>query len=90
MNVAAEFFDYHCADCDAPYCERVGLMNLALDITEDGYCLACLCARQDVPQPDLLETLIPYIHSRDCFKNPWQKFDASPCPLLPQGLCPCQ
>jgi hypothetical protein len=79
---------YYCDQCGAPYCERIGLLNLALDLTEDGYCLTCLAAAQGVDNANqLLETLRPYIQSRDCFKKPWNAFDPTTCPLRAMGIC---
>lgn len=84
------FFDYYCQACDAPYCERVQIMNLALDITEDGYCLACLATQQGASPNDLADTLKDYIASRTCFLTPWQAFNPAGCPLLATQACPCQ
>jgi hypothetical protein len=84
------FFDYTCDQCGAPVCERVQLMNLALDYVEDLYCLQCLANEQGMPQPELAEFAKDYVQSRECFKTPWDKFNASTCPKLPLGQCYCQ
>lgn len=79
---------YYCDRCGAPYCERIGILNLVLDLTEDAYCLTCLAAEQGVADSNqLLETLRPYIQSRDCFKKPWDAFDPATCPLRALGTC---
>ena len=87
---APDFFDYYCDRCDAPLCERVQLMNPALDHTEAAYCLACLAAEHDMDEPEMARFAFDYIQSRDCFKNPWQAFDASPCPKIQSKTCYCQ
>lgn len=88
----ADFFDYACETCGAPYCERVSVMNLALGETEAGYCLPCLAQLQagTVTAGALAERLKPYILSRDCFKKPWLAFDPSPCPAASTNTCFCQ
>lgn len=91
MNAdAPSFFDYYCDRCDAPFCERVQLMNLALDNTEDAYCLACLAADHDMDEAGMAAFANDYIQSRDCFKTPWQAFDARPCPRVSTHTCYCQ
>lgn len=87
---ASPFFTYTCDQCGAAVCERVQLMNLALDYVEDLYCLPCLASLQDMEPPELAEFAKDYIESRDCFKTPWRKFDAAPCPRLENGQCFCQ
>jgi len=84
------FFDYFCTQCDAPFCERVHLMNLALDYLEDEYCLDCLSGLQGCTVPDLADSVTAYIHTRDCFLNPWKMFDASACPRRDLKTCLCQ
>ncbi len=85
-----DFFDYHCARCDAAYCERVNIMNLVLDYTEDGYCLSCLATEHEMDEPGLVAHLKTYIDSRECFLTPWSGFDPSPCPRLRTQTCYCQ
>ncbi len=84
------FFDYTCDRCGAPVCERVQLMNLALNYEEELFCLDCLAAEQDMSPEALADFAKSYVYSRDCFKNPWMKFDATPCPKRTDGLCFCQ
>jgi hypothetical protein len=84
------FFDYTCDQCGAPVCERVQLMNLALDYVEDLYCLQCLATEQGMEQPELAEFAKDYVYSRECFKTPWDKFNAKACPRLSQNQCYCQ
>ena len=84
-------FDYYCAQCDAPFCERVNLLNLALDYEENGYCLNCLSADQQVASPRaLVLQLLPYINSRDCFKKPWHEQNVAQCARLVEQICYCQ
>jgi hypothetical protein len=85
------FFDYTCDVCDAPVCERVSILNLTLDIEDSLYCLPCLTRWQEeqpaevalsaVQVQTLRDFLMGYVSGRDCFKKPWQSFDATPCPL---------
>lgn len=84
------FFDYTCDRCGQPLCERVQLMNLALNYEEEIYCLNCLAAEQGMSEPELAEFTKAYIQSRDCFKTPWDKFNAKPCPKLSTHQCFCQ
>lgn len=92
MNPPLEisFFDYTCDRCGAPVCERVQLMNLALSYEEELFCLDCLSAEQSMSPAELADFAKSYVYSRDCFKNPWMKFDATPCPKIATGLCFCQ
>lgn len=83
-------FDYYCDRCDAPYCERVNVMNLALEQTEAGYCLACLATLENNTPEGIAATVVPYIKSRDCFLKPWQAFDPADCPLQTTRQCFCQ
>lgn len=84
------FFDYSCDMCGAPVCERLQLMNLALGYEESLCCLDCLAQQQEMPPAELAEFAKSYVHSRDCFKNPWLKFNAAPCPKLTLNQCFCQ
>ena len=84
------FFDYTCDRCGAAVCERVQIMNLALNYVEDLYCLACLAEEQGMSQPELAEFAKEYVHSRECFNTPWDAFNAKPCPRLPLHQCHCQ
>jgi len=85
-----EFFDYTCDRCGAPFCERVQLMNLALDYVDEQFCLACLAAGQDMNETAMADFARDYIDSRECFKTPWEKFDATGCPKLATHSCHCQ
>jgi hypothetical protein len=86
----ASFFDYTCDRCGAPVCERVQIMNLALDYVEELYCLACLAAEQGIREPELADFAKSYVHSRECFKTPWDAFNAACCPKLANHQCYCQ
>jgi hypothetical protein len=84
-------FDYYCAQCDAPFCERVNLLNLALDYEDSGFCLTCLTVDQQAANPRaLVLQLLPYINSRDCFKKPWHEQTVTLCPRLADATCYCQ
>ncbi len=84
------FFDYHCDRCGAPFCERVQIMNLALGYVDETLCLACLSAELSKPEPDVAHFAWAYVQARDCFKDPWLKFNASACPRLESHTCYCQ
>ncbi len=93
MNkVDAAFFDYHCDRCDAPVCERVQVMNLALNYVEDLFCMPCLALEEGLPLTQILPTAKDYVQARDCFKLPWEQFSAQAavCPLLKENSCFCQ
>ncbi len=87
---SALFFDYTCDVCGGPVCERIQLMNLALNYEEELFCLDCLASEQEMSPPDLASFAKEYVYSRDCFKTPWFKFNAKPCPKLDQQQCFCQ
>ncbi|MGE0199628.1 MAG: hypothetical protein AB7P76_01530 [Candidatus Melainabacteria bacterium] len=84
------FFDYPCDQCGTLFCERVHLMNLALNYIDEEFCLACLAGRHDMTPAAMAEFAWEYVSGRDCFKDPWMQFDAAPCPLRPAGHCHCQ
>lgn len=88
----ASFFDYYCDRCGAPFCERVQVMNLALDYVEEMYCLTCLAAEQGMSEADLAQFAKDYVYSRECFKTPWDNFadKAKACPRLATQTCHCQ
>lgn len=86
----ALFFDYSCDLCGAPVCERVQLMNLALNYEEELFCLDCLAKEQDMAPAELADFAKSYVYSRDCFKNPWMKFNATTCPKIATHQCFCQ
>jgi hypothetical protein len=84
------FFDYECDACQAPVCERMLLFALAHDYEEETLCLDCLVEKEGVDKVVFVEKTKTYIQSRNCFKKPWDAFDASGCPLLEKGSCFCQ
>lgn len=83
-------FDYYCAKCDAPFCERVSIMNLALNYVEDGFCLSCLAADHQMSEAELSVFVRDYVEARECFKTPWDNFNATGCPRLETKECHCQ
>lgn len=85
-----DFFDYTCDRCGSPFCERVQIMNLALDHVEEMYCLNCLAEDQGISPQELAASLKDYIHTRECFQTPWKKFNVSNCPKLEEQTCFCQ
>lgn len=91
MDTSA-FFDYACDRCGAPFCERVQIMNLALDYVDEMYCLSCLATEQAMADADLAEFAKDYVYARECFKTPWDNFadKAVTCPKLQTQQCFCQ
>lgn len=84
------FFTYTCDDCGTPFCERILVMNLAMDLVEDAYCLTCLAQREGTEPEAFFEWVRGYIESRNCFKTPWDSFDAAPCPRIADKSCFCE
>lgn len=85
----ATFFDYTCDACGKDFCERISVMNLVLDLTEEAYCLECLSEREGQSSQHFYHWILEYVMARDCFKTPWTHFNASPCPRITDGSCFC-
>ena len=83
------FFDYHCDACGTPFCERIHVMNLALDNLDDEYCLECLAKGERVLPEAFYHWIVEYINARDCFKTPWDEFNAAPCARIVDKTCFC-
>lgn len=81
---------YACDRCGAMFCERVQIMNLALDYVEEQYCLDCLAKEQDMEPPALAAFARDYVYARECFKTPWDKINARACPRIELAQCFCQ
>jgi hypothetical protein len=92
IHLEAEHFPYTCDRCNAPVCERQTLLALALGIEEETLCIACLEASEGLLRGVFLPKTKRYIHSRTCFKKPWDAClpQAQTCPLHASGQCPCQ
>jgi hypothetical protein len=86
------FFIYPCDRCGAPFCERVQVMNLALNYVDEMYCLACLAAEQGMDEAGIAQFAKDYVYARECFKTPWDHFaeQAKTCPRLFTHTCFCQ
>ena len=83
-------FDYTCDDCERPFCERILVMNLALDHEDEMFCLECLTQKEGLDSTHAFYLWITdYIMARDCFASPWGKFNASPCPRIQDKSCFC-
>ena len=87
---AETFFDYSCDNCAAPVCERMMLICLSLGYEDELLCTDCLSKEEGLALDTMLKSSKRYILSRDCFKKPWQKFQAEACPKLKVNACPCQ
>lgn len=92
VPVESDFFIYPCDHCGAGFCERVNLMNLALDYVESAYCLDCLARMHEMNPAELANFAQAYVHARECFKTPWdnEAAHAAQCPRLPESQCHCQ
>ena len=84
------FFDYRCDACGAPFCERIHVMNLTLDRIETELCMDCLAKEYNMPPAEMADYTWDYVQARDCFKNPWESFNASACPKISLQQCFCQ
>jgi hypothetical protein len=84
------FFDYYCDATGVPFCGRIHLMNLAIGNVDEEYCLSVLATTYDRSPEAMAAFCFDYVKARDCFKDPWMKFDASGCPLIEGGQCHCQ
>jgi hypothetical protein len=86
----SDFFDYHCEQCGKPFCERIQVMNLALNHLESGFCLECLSSKEELDPIAFYQWILDYIELRPCFKTPWTEFDYSPCPRVTDKSCFCE
>ncbi len=64
-------------------------MNLALDNLDDEYCLDCLAKGERALPEAFYHWIVEYINARDCFKSPWDAFNAAPCPRITDKTCFC-
>lgn len=62
-----------CANCGQSLCLRQQVVNLALGQTERMLCLTCLATENEQSQNEILESIVPYILSRDCFAKEWRR-----------------
>jgi len=85
----SELFEYTCDLCGKPFCERISVMNLALDQVEEAYCLECLAGRESLSPEGFYQWIGEYVMSRDCFKTPWDNFNYTPCPRIDDKTCFC-
>lgn len=85
----AEFFDYICDRCARPYCERISIMNLALDLVEEAYCLECLAEDQGLNAEAFYTWILDYVESRECFQTPWHNYAYQACPRITDKSCFC-
>jgi len=88
--LSSDWMPYSCMQCGAAFCERVQIMNLALDYVDVQYCLSCLAAENEQPIEKLTGHIKGYIHSRECFETPWLSVPVRQCPNLKTNACYCQ
>lgn len=71
----------NCHRCGAALCLRKQVVNLALGNTDELSCLVCLGQDSQRPAVDVLENIMGYINSRECFSKEWVKYkDKTYCP----------
>ena len=71
-----------CSSCARPLCLRQQVINLALGFVDEMRCLQCLGDENKKKPDSVLDDLMVYIHSRECFKSQWVKYlDESHCPF---------
>ncbi len=66
-----------CKDCSAKLCLRKQVVNLALGNVDTMSCLNCLGAQSNKSASQVLEQIVPYILSRDCFAKKWRNYKDS-------------
>jgi len=86
----SEFFDYHCVSCAKPFCERIHIMNLALNHIESEFCLECLAQKEKQIPEAFYQWILDYIKMRPCFQKPWAAFDYVTCPRIVDKSCFCK
>jgi hypothetical protein len=64
-------------------------MNLALGYVDDAFCLACLASNVGRTPEAMATYCYRYVSARDCFHDPWKKFDPNGCPKATEGNCHC-
>lgn len=62
-----------CAACGETLCLRQQVINLALGQADRMLCLTCLAAQNEQSPEDVLESIVSYILSRDCFAKQWRR-----------------
>lgn len=71
-----------CKSCQAVLCLRQQVVNLALGQVDVMSCLHCLAVENEQSEADVLENIVPYILSRDCFAKEWRRFSGvEDCPV---------
>jgi len=77
-----------CHNCGGALCLRKQVVNLALGNTDELLCLVCLGRDSERDPVDVLENIMGYIDSRDCFRKEWARYcDRTFCPD-PAGCFP--
>jgi hypothetical protein len=70
-----------CSSCGKALCLRKQVVNLALDNTEEMYCLECLGKINGKGPLEILLATKSYILQRECFCRQWTKYEnRSFCP----------
>lgn len=85
----ADFFEYTCDRCGRPFCERISVMNLALDNIDDAFCLECLSEAEGLSPEAFYTWILAYVRDRECFLTPWTNFKHATCPRITDKTCFC-
>ena len=56
-----------CVQCGGPVCHHQTLMSFALGFKDAPRCLDCFAQSLERARDELCESLVNYIHARDCY-----------------------
>lgn len=62
-----------CKSCQGVLCLRQQVINLALGQIDTMSCLRCLADENAQSEMDVVDSIVPYILSRDCFAKEWRR-----------------
>lgn len=65
-----------CVRCSAQLCLRKQVINLALGMAEEMFCLDCLARENSQDAREVLESVKDYIHGRECFAKQWKRYSS--------------
>lgn len=74
-----------CARCSSGLCARKQVVNLSLGYVDEMLCLSCIAAESDTSVSALLDRIVPYIMTRECFSKQWRQFSDPTVCAHPQG-----
>jgi hypothetical protein len=76
-----------CDQCSSCICERVYIINLALNYIDQCLCLKCLASEKGIDEGQVFRSLADYIKSRPCFKAEWDHVNYKECKKYPHCYC---